>query len=552
MRKLNTHFMDILPLLFVVVFIVLNSIGYKPFNMSSSGSIIELDGSWQDKETGEPVSLKGTDKSNIKVFTGVKGVDTYKYKLCFKSEDTYVTVYADDKVIYDYEPDVNKFLGKSYGIYAHTVAIPDNTKIITLELHSIFDNDSVKISDAAFQSESSFIFGILKKGMTDILMCAILLIFGITMIAIGQINKKLDLKSDMNVNFTSVGIFAILVSFWAVNDTYVLQMLFQKPDLIKASSCISLIFVPYMPTSFIYTMTKSKHKCVPMCVGTVTLLVLILNLVLSISGLSDYSKLTWIMQIMTPITVFFIARMIFISIREGDIDRQKFSAVLLGINSMALGAMVDIIRHKIHENHRFSNGAFTKLGVMIFILALGVQLAREKNRKQIEANENEIKAKLAYTDGLTGLQNRLSFNNTEKVLGCGVQDCIIIQLDINDLKKVNDTYGHSEGDKHIINGAKVIKDSFNLGTCYRTGGDEFIVVMHNGTEEELGDALHTMNEKIKQYNDTEEPPVNLAIAYGYAFFNHESDRIDQVEKLADERMYQKKREMKGERRKSLQ
>ena len=136
-------------------------------------------------------------------------------------------------------------------------------------------------------------------------------------------------------------------------------------------------------------------------------------------------------------------------------------------------------------------------------------------------------------------------------MSCGVQDCIIIQLDINDLKKVNDTYGHAEGDTHITSAANIIKKSFKLGDCYRTGGDEFIVIMNNGSEEELQEALNDMHSMIDKYNETEKPPVNLAIAYGYAMYEHRKDTFSVAEKLADERMYLKKREMKGERRKSV-
>lgn len=551
MRKFNTSTLDLLPLIVVIMFTVISEIAYKPFNdMSSQYTKIIMNDGWTVDETGETISLNEIDKANIKISININDIDTYKYKLCFKSIHTYVTVYADDKNVYEYIPDENKLLGKSYGVYPHTVAIPDNTDKVTLELQSVFD-DAVDIEELAFEDESTFLIDILKKGLADILLSAIMLVFGVSMLIIGEMNKRLDVKSYIQINFKSVGIFAILSALWAVNDTYILQMLFQKPDLIKAASYISLIFIHCLPVAFIYDMTKCKKKVIPTAIGIMTLVSLCINLVLTIGGVSDYPKLVWMSQIMIVVSLVLVAGMIFDAKKNGDIERQEFSTILLGINSMVLGAIVDLVRHKIHVTHSFSSGAFTKLGIMVFIISLGMHLIKERTQRQIEFNENEIKAKLAYTDGLTGLQNRLSFNNAEKVMSCGVQDCIIIQLDINDLKKVNDTYGHAEGDTHITSAANIIKKSFKLGDCYRTGGDEFIVIMNNGSEEELQEALDDMHRMIDKYNETEKPPVKLAIAYGYAMYEHRKDTFSVAEKLADERMYLKKREMKGERRKSV-
>ena len=105
--------------------------------------------------------------------------------------------------------------------------------------------------------------------------------------------------------------------------------------------------------------------------------------------------------------------------------------------------------------------------------------------------------------------------------------------------------GHAEGDRHIINAARIISGSLGaLGRCFRTGGDEFIAVAGTTDTAEVSRALEKLERLSEEYNRTEAPPVPMRIACGYAVFVPGKDRLDDVEKLADDRMYERKRAMK--------
>ena len=117
----------------------------------------------------------------------------------------------------------------------------------------------------------------------------------------------------------------------------------------------------------------------------------------------------------------------------------------------------------------------------------------------------------------------------------------------NDLKLVNDNYGHSEGDRHIIAASRVIRESFGrIGSCYRTGGDEFIAVIQGKNQDEIEKAEQKFNELISEYNSAEEPPVKLAIAYGISKYEVGEDNPEKAEREADKRMYEMKKKMKSD------
>lgn len=116
-----------------------------------------------------------------------------------------------------------------------------------------------------------------------------------------------------------------------------------------------------------------------------------------------------------------------------------------------------------------------------------------------------------------------------------------IQMDINNLKTVNDVYGHAEDDKQIITAAEIISSCFSkLGFCYRTGGDEFMVLITEKNDIEAAfDRLNCLTEK---YNSQSNPPVPLNIAVGYSEFSGNKLTLEDAERIADEKMYEKKKE----------
>ena len=156
--------------------------------------------------------------------------------------------------------------------------------------------------------------------------------------------------------------------------------------------------------------------------------------------------------------------------------------------------------------------------------------------------------KLAYNDGLTGLLNRLAFTQEENSIREKVAGkFVLVQLDINFLKQVNDNYGHAEGDRFIIAAAELINDTFGrYGKCYRIGGDEFFAILDGKhSEEDYDKATRLFEGKIKEVNDRNEFRIPLCIAYGKAVYVPGTRVFDEAEKEADKLMYENKKILKA-------
>ena len=166
----------------------------------------------------------------------------------------------------------------------------------------------------------------------------------------------------------------------------------------------------------------------------------------------------------------------------------------------------------------------------------------------MDKTEKEMLKQLAFRDSLTGLYNRAKCERIFEVLD--MRDCCyaIVSIDMNGLKKVNDTYGHSVGDELLINFADVFKKAFaGVGTTIRMGGDEFLAIVRDEHLSELPDALKNLESLEREF--VTNLPVDLDAAYGYCVHElGDSTKALEIYKLADSKMYEMKVESKKERK----
>ena len=156
---------------------------------------------------------------------------------------------------------------------------------------------------------------------------------------------------------------------------------------------------------------------------------------------------------------------------------------------------------------------------------------------------------MAFSDELTGLQNRRKCDEIIEKLTEQRDDFILVSMDLNLLKYYNDTYGHEKGDELLRCFASVLREAFpNALSCARMGGDEFTVILPAMHEARRNAAfLHFY--KLMDEQNKKDPTLRLSTAIGYVCRSEFGKEVDirMLYQEADERMYQNKKEMKKER-----
>ncbi len=180
------------------------------------------------------------------------------------------------------------------------------------------------------------------------------------------------------------------------------------------------------------------------------------------------------------------------------------------------------------EFHKLSD----KFNNMVYTLG---QLSEERNQK-----ERNLKY-LSRHDSLTGLFNRAYFENKMHRLIEELRFPIgIVVCDIDGLKLINDTMGHSAGDKMLITASIVIKRSFReKDTMCRIGGDEFAIIMPNTDEQGVELAIQRLKTIVKNHN-LKNPKLPISISTGFSIGYNRSKKVSALFKEADNNMYREK------------
>ena len=164
--------------------------------------------------------------------------------------------------------------------------------------------------------------------------------------------------------------------------------------------------------------------------------------------------------------------------------------------------------------------------------------------------EEEILA-LSIIDQLTGLHNRRGFlslaEHQLKISDRDKKGMLLFFADLDGLKLINDTLGHKEGDKALIEAANIFKETFRTSDIIaRLGGDEYAVLAVNVTEMNSGNMTARLQYMVDKRNNQENRKYRLSISLGCSHYAPDNPcSIDNLIARADKLMYEQKQKKKG-------
>ena len=172
---------------------------------------------------------------------------------------------------------------------------------------------------------------------------------------------------------------------------------------------------------------------------------------------------------------------------------------------------------------------------------------------------NDLNSRV-YRDPLTNVRNKAAYeiylreqeaelqslpqkNEGEDFLGVA-----ICMFDCNELKYINDMYGHARGDLYLRNCCELICQVFSHSPVFRIGGDEFLAVLKDGDFLQREKLLRVFQAGMDQRADAANPWERASVAFGLAIYNAAYDRsLEDTVRRSDRTMYQNKRKMKSRR-----
>ncbi|RHN01437.1 GGDEF domain-containing protein [Dielma fastidiosa] len=439
-------------------------------------------------------------------------------------------VYVDQQLIYEYMPTVTAFNKIRGDIYLY---IPLQTAYSHQKVSFEIIGDTQipgGISMIAIGDEAAHMLALLQENAINIVILLMMLLFGLGLIAVAAYLDFRKKTYDYRV-FLYLGVFALISAVWLWTDSPAYHVNEADAAAVSLLSFISFMAIPLPIVAFVNVICVKQKRLLQVLIN-ILYLNLLIQPVLYILNLTNFITL---LPLTHALIVGSVVCMVYALIQEIKTSNSMMAkGILIALSILIVFSLVSLVQFYIRPivtgRTSFMFGFIAFIILLVYFCIKRVWLLYEQNTKLA------LYHKLAYNDIMTNAKNRTAFNEKmAQLMNLSTEAMALMILDINNLKQVNDQYGHHEGDEMIINTCHCILNAFSeIGEVYRIGGDEFVVLMLNKPEN-LDIYLSRLEMVIQRFNADHQHPISLA--YGCAVGSDQTD-IENLFKQADKNMYQ--------------
>lgn len=459
-------------------------------------------------------------------------------KLILRDSFKGIRVFVNQEVIYEYMAEPTRFSRLRGDLYLY-VPLKSEYSHQPVSIEIIGDVQvpgglsSIDIGD-----EASFMYSLSVDNPFNMIILMMMFMFGFGLLGVAvyiDIRRK---NYDYRI-FLYLGIFSLITAVWIWTDSPIYHINEADAASVALLSFISFMAIPLPIVAFVDVICIKRKKSLQL-ISNILFLNMMLQSLFFVLGLTEFIQLLPLTHVLIVLSVILMSTALIDEIKANNSMMAK--GFLISLSILGLFSLITLIQFYISP---IRNGrSWFMLGFIFFIMILvyfcvkRIWLLYEQNTK-LKLYQN-----MAYNDMMTMAQNRTAFN--EKMIqleGKDLTSTILLILDINNLKQINDQYGHQAGDRMIIDTCQCILSIFeNIANVYRIGGDEFAVLISEH-KVNMKDVLKKLDEAILSYNLLNQNQISLA--YGYAIGNADID-IETLFKQADKNMYLRKFEQKKE------
>lgn len=349
----------------------------------------------------------------------------------------------------------------------------------------------------------------------------------------------LRLKKMKDPRFAHAAVFLLICAVWCITDSPQMQQN-QSAGTFGVISFYAFMLLAVPMLHFVCNTGEMKRYRILDFYVVAFYLNAILQGLLNYLHIFDFIQMLFVTHLLL-ITGVAVCATLMIKEYKRTRDRE-FWTILLAFAVMAASGLLAIFLYWVMEIPYY--GMIFELGIVIFVILLlaGIIFTMVENLHL--RTEIAVYQRLAREDPLTGMKNRMAFDEFIAGFQPQIENCrnaALIFMDINNLKEINDQFGHNAGDEMIIAAARCIESTFAYaGTCYRIGGDEFCVLLIDPykTEEEW---LEILDKEVQLHNRASR--YSLSISAGFSYLRDENGYIRTISDWkyeADKKMYESK------------
>ena len=462
-----------------------------------------------------------------------------------------IDVYLDNELIYTYGHELYES-GELIGYGKNYIPIPDDYagKELRILLLVAENNAFDRLQPLSIVDGNYYFQKALAEHRITLLIVFFLIMFGIIVMALSAIMRV------VNVSFSQtfcIAMFSFLVGCWTLCNSDLLIYFITNLRVKVTIEYVTLFALP-LPFTF-YFKGRVDDKRTPVWLKVFFWILSGVEVAFFVTAyscqqlnLAHYPKFVPICQVLMVLTLIFIV----LVNRQGRKKSKTKGTDTINIGfAIAIVAVVwELLRYNLSKYvFGFRKNQYSStvcIVILIIVITLLIDFAKDVSKNVYKSAQQRLLEQMAYVDELTGLSNRRRCEETLLDLKQRAIPYAVLSLDMNFLKKVNDSLGHEKGDALLKRFAEMLMEVYGLhGTVGRMGGDEFIVILPEVTREDAENLISHMKATMLRMN-VNTTQLKLSTAYGLAM----SDEVGKDQdahaayRLADERMYENKRQSK--------
>lgn len=457
----------------------------------------------------------------------------------FKCSHATIEVFLDGDVIYTFGEE-RPVVGKTPGTVWHVVDVPDNSAGCELVVvrTSVYSTYKGPDADFYFGSRGDCILKLVNNFFYVLIMNFVSIVLGLIclLLYLRTIKRK---EMQVGSGFLWIGLFAIIIAIWSLRQSGFLRFLIPYSEILYFIDIHTLMLAAIPLDMFVRTISKTKWGKACMWFVPIYLFSAVFGTLMQVVGVFDLREMLTVMHVLIGVNAMY---MFFAVHREAWKNKGSAASMFrIPLYTILVFGLMEIIYFYFPSR---TTSIFLPTGVMLFILMLVWQQVSSYFHT-LETQKLVYYEKFANTDMLTGALNRNAYETRLKHLVPEETDLTnygAALFDLNDLKFINDNYGHEHGDDAIKRCYELIVTVFgDRSNCYRIGGDEFVYLGFN--KDEIEQKMAYFDSLVARDRAELDYPFN--VAFGYAVFDSEQDNnVHDTIKRSDAMMYLDKKEKK--------
>ena len=486
--------------------------------------------SYQFETISLPTKVDATKDVKWSIHTQLNESFQTNQVLLIRSSLQDIFVYLDDELLY--EETYGDSLLKPYASMWHFIEIPANSndRVLRLEFNTPYQGMAGQLNDIVYGETSQLYAHLFRVYGLRLIIGLLIFIIGMVVLVSNYFVSKTNDKG-----FAYPALFAICVSLWILAESRLLQFFTGSELLIGSLAYLVLPLVPLPLIDYLKDYVLGQFKTILTSIRWLYLGHFAFILLSNLIGWMDFFQTVFLTQIWLVLGIVISFILLYL---DHKLDRKNQAKWITHTYIViVVFAFFEFLAFLLGDFR--NNSIFISFGLAVLMITLFINYIRYLVQRVKSSHQKDMYEKLAFYDYLTDGQNRLSFERDIDSIFMNPDRLNTIRLivfDLDDLKRINDVYGHLVGDEAIKKAFLIIQQTFNdFGKCYRIGGDEFACIYENRSEELYLEKCSQLNDAINSFeHDT---PYHFGLSIGSAVVENELASALELYELADQDLY---------------